>query len=403
MSRAGEQERIVVIGAGQAAAQLAISLRQGEFAGDIVVIGAEPFPPYQRPPLSKKFLTERPAPDSLFLRPESFWRDLNVDMQLGVAVRAIDPYNKVVTLADGREFGYRELVLATGTRAAALPVPGADLENVFSLRAIGDVHRLRPVLDAAARVVIVGGGYIGLEVAAVLRCEGRVVAVVEAEDRVLKRVTAPAVSDFFDTLHRGRGVDIRLGARLAGLVGEDRVIAVALDNDETLAADVVLLATGARVNDELALGAGIACQGGIVVDEFTRTSMPHVHAIGDCARLPSRRYRRWLRLESVQNAVDQAKAAAATLLGAPATYDPVPWFWSDQYDIKLQIAGLNDGHTHCDVVGDTAAARFSAEYRCDGRLVAVDAVNDARAHMLARRRIAQETDMTDALALEGAA
>ena len=403
MSRAGDKERIVAVGAGQAAAQLAISLRQGEFAGDIVIVGAEPYLPYQRPPLSKKFLTERPAPDSLFLRPESFWRDLGVEMQLGVPATAIDPYNRSITLADGREIGYRDLVLATGTRAAALPVPGTDLENVFSLRAIGDAHRLRPALDAAERVVIVGGGYIGLEVAAVLRGEGRAVTVVEAEDRVLKRVTAPAVSAFFEALHRERGVDIRLGARLAGIVGEDRVIAVALDSDKSIAADVVLLATGARVNDELAQAAGIACQGGIVVDEFTRSSVPHIYAIGDCARLPSRRYRRWLRLESVQNAVDQAKAAAAGLLGTPAAYDPVPWFWSDQYEIKLQIAGLSDGHTRCDVVGEPEAARFSAEYRCDGRLVAVDAINDARAHMLARRRIAQETEVSESIALEGAA
>ena len=224
MSRAGEKERIVAIGAGQAAAQLAISLRQGEFAGEILVVGAEPYLPYQRPPLSKKFLSERPQPDSLFLRPESFWRDLGVDMPLGVAATAIDPRNKTVTLADGRELGYGDLVLATGTRAAALPVPGTDLENVFSLRAIADVHRLRPALDAAERVVIVGGGYIGLEVAAVLRGEGRAVTVLEAEDRVLKRVTAPAVSDFFDTLHREHGVDIRLGARLAGSPAKTRAI-----------------------------------------------------------------------------------------------------------------------------------------------------------------------------------
>ena len=403
MSRAGERERIVVVGAGQAAAQLAISLRQGAFAGDIVIVGAEPFLPYQRPPLSKKFLIERPQPDSLFLRPESFWRDLNVEMRLGVAATAIDPYNRSVTLADGREIGYRDLVLATGTRAAALPLPGTDLENVFSLRAIGDVHRLRPALDAAERVVIVGGGYIGLEVAAVLRGEGRAVTVVEAEDRVLKRVTAPAVSDFFDTLHRERGVDIQLGARLAAINGDAHATGVTLDDGTVLPADVVLLATGARVNDELAQTAGIACSGGVVVDEFTRSSVPHVHAIGDCARLPSRRYRRWLRFESVQNAVDQAKAADAALMGALVAYDPVPWFWSDQYDIKLQIAGLSDGHTHCDVVGETATARFSVEYRCDGQLIAVDAVNDARAHMLARRRIAQETELSDAVALEGAA
>jgi 3-phenylpropionate/trans-cinnamate dioxygenase ferredoxin reductase subunit len=403
MSRAGEKERIVAIGAGQAAAQFAISLRQGKFAGEILVIGAEPYLPYQRPPLSKKFLSERLQPEKLFLRPENFWRDLNVDMALSVAVARVDPRNKTVTLADGCELGYGKLVLATGTRASALAVPGTALANVFSLRAIADVHRLRPALDAAERVVIVGGGYIGLEVAAVLRGEGRAVTVVEAEDRVLKRVTAPAVSDFFDALHRERGVDIRLGARLAAITGDARATGVALADGKALGADVILLATGARANAELAQAAGLACQDGVLVDEFTRSSAPDIYAIGDCARLPSRRYGRRLRLESVQNAVDQAKAAAAVLLGEPAAYDPVPWFWSDQYDVKLQIAGLSAGHTSYDIVGDPAEARFSAEYRSDGRLIAVDAINDARAHMLARRHIAQETDPTDAVALEGAA
>lgn len=401
MSR-GEEQRIVVIGAGQAAAQLAISLRQGGFAAEILIVGAEPYLPYQRPPLSKKFLTERPQPDSLFLRPEAFWRNLGVDMVLGIAAASIDPESKTVTLANGRELAYGALVLATGTRASALPLPGTSLANVFSLRAIGDIQRLRPALDAAERIVIVGGGYIGLEVAAVLRGEGRAVTVVEAEDRVLKRVTAPVVSEFFDTLHRGHGVNIQLGARLAAILGEDRATGVALADSEVLSADVVLLATGARANDELARSGGLACDDGILVDEFTRSSASDIYAIGDCTRLPSRRYGRRVRLESVQNAIDQAKAAAAALLGEPVAYDPVPWFWSDQYDIKLQIAGLNEGHTRCDVVGEPAAARFSAEYRCDGRLIAVDAINDARAHMLARRRIADETAVLENI-LEGAA
>jgi 3-phenylpropionate/trans-cinnamate dioxygenase ferredoxin reductase subunit len=236
----------------------------------------------------------------------------------------------------------------------------------------------------------------------VLRGEGRAVTVVESEDRVLKRVTAPAVSEFFDMMHRGHGVNIQLGVRLAAILGETRTTGVALADSEVLPADVVLLATGARANDELARSAGIACNEGILVDEFTSSSILNISAIGDCTRLPSRRYRRRLRLESVQNAIDQAKAASAALLGEPVAYDPVPWFWSDQYDIKLQIAGLSDDRTRCDIVGEPAAARFSAEYRRDGRLVAVDAVNDARAHMLARRRIADETAVR-ADVLEGAA
>jgi 3-phenylpropionate/trans-cinnamate dioxygenase ferredoxin reductase subunit len=383
---------VIVIGAGQAAAQLAMSLRQGAFTDRIVLIGEEPYAPYQRPPLSKKFLAERPKPDSLFLRPEAFWRDQNVELQLGTRVGAIDVPNRRVALIDGHEIGYGTIVLATGTRARHLPIPGTELSGVMSLRSIGDVHRLRPALDAAARIIIVGGGYIGLEVAAIVRAEGREVIVLEAEDRVLKRVTAPVVSEFFDTLHRGRGVDIRLNARLAAIAGEKKVSGVRLTDGSTLATDLVLLATGAEANEELARTAGLACNNGIVVDELARTSAPDAYAIGDCTRFPSRRYGRAVRLESVQNAIDQAKAAASAMLGAPRPYDPVPWFWSDQYEIKLQIAGLLDGYDSAEPVGDLPASRFSVEYRCGGRLVAVDAVNDARAHMTARRRIAAETE-----------
>ena len=383
---------VVMVGAGQAAAQCAISLRQGGYSEPIVLVGDEPFPPYQRPPLSKKFLTERGKPESLFLRPETFWRDQQVELTLDAAATAIDPRARTVTLADGRSLSFRTLVLATGTCARRLPVPGVDLAGVVSLRSIGDVQRLRPALDAVNRVVIVGGGYIGLEVAAIMRTEGREAIVLEAEDRVLKRVTAPEVSAFFDRFHRGRGVDIRLGARLSGIVGGTRVEALRLADGTEIATDLVLLATGAQPNVELARAAGLACDDGIVVDEVTRTSAPDVYAIGDCTRFPSRRYGRKLRLESVQNAIDQGKTTAAAILGKAQPYDPVPWFWSDQYEIKLQIAGMLDGYDRVEIVGDPASAKFSAEYRKDGRLIAVDAISDGRAHMLARRRIAEETD-----------
>jgi 3-phenylpropionate/trans-cinnamate dioxygenase ferredoxin reductase subunit len=224
-----------------------------------------------------------------------------------------------------------------------------------------------------------------------MRAEGREAIVLEAEDRVLKRVTAPEVSAFFDRFHRERGVHIRLGARLAAIVGEARVRALRLADGTEIATELVLLATGAQPNVELADGAGLACADGIVVDELARASAPDVYAIGDCTRFPSRRYGRNLRLESVQNAIDQAKTAATTILGKAQPYDPVPWFWSDQYEIKLQIAGLLDGYDKVDMIGDPAQAKFSAEYRKNGRLIAVDAINDGRAHMLSRRRIAEET------------
>jgi 3-phenylpropionate/trans-cinnamate dioxygenase ferredoxin reductase subunit len=381
---------VLIVGAGQAAAQLAISLRQGGYAGGIRMLGDEPFPAYQRPPLSKAFLKDRATIDSLLLRRESQWRDQGVDLDLGVAAAKVDLGGKTVTLADGRIHRYDTLVFATGTRARELPLPGLSLPGVYMLRKIDDVSRLRPALDRAGRVVIAGGGYIGLEVAAVMRQEGRAVTVIEAETRVMKRVAGEVVSQFFQALHTERGVAIRLGARLAAIEGEDRVTAVRLANDERIAADLVLVAAGARANDDVAAAAGLACEDGIVVDAFARTAAPDVYAVGDCARFYSPRYGRMLRLECVQNAIDQAKIAAAAILGDPKPYNPVPWFWSDQFEVKLQIAGLLDGYDAEEVQGDPAEGKFSVDYRRQGRLIAVDAINDGRAHMLGRRRIAAE-------------
>ncbi len=382
---------ILVVGAGQAAAQLAISLRQGGFDGRILVVGEEPYLPYQRPPLSKKFLVDPRSPDALLLRPAGFWKDQDVEFHLNAVVATVDLGRNRAVLGDGREFPFRTLVFATGTSARRIDLPGIRTEGVFSLRMIDDVRRLRSALDTVRHVIIAGGGYIGLEVAASMATEGRQVTVLEAEDRVLKRVTGKTVSAFFDAMHRAHGVDIRLRTKLAAVEGLDRVRAVVTGDGERLAADLVLIAAGARPNDALAIAAGLHCQDGIMVDDSAQTQVPGIYAVGDCARLPSRRYAQRIRLECVQNAIDQAKAAVASILGSPQCYDPVPWFWSDQYNLKLQIAGLTAGTDADDVVGDPGAARFSVEYRRAGRLVAVDAVNDARAHMMARRRIAEET------------
>jgi 3-phenylpropionate/trans-cinnamate dioxygenase ferredoxin reductase subunit len=337
------------------------------------------------------------AADTLYFRPENFWREQGVTADYGISVEAIDRAGKRVTFAGGQA-DYGTLFLSTGTRARAIPLPGVDLAGVFSLRKIDDVRRLRGPLDQAKRVVIVGGGYIGLEVAAVARGEGRDVTVLEAEDRVMKRVTSPVISTFIQDFHRGRGVDIRLGARLAAIEddrgaieGDGKVAQVRLADGTVLPADLVLLAVGAKPNDDLAAAAGIACQDGVVVDEHGRTCDDAIYAAGDCTRFPSRRYGRKLRLECVQNAIDQAKAVASEILGKPQSYDPVPWFWSDQYELKLQMAGLSDGYDDARTVGDVAAARFSVEYRRDGKLIAVDAVNDGRAYMGGRKRIAEET------------
>lgn len=378
---------LVVVGAGQAATELAVALRAKGFGGAIRIVGDEPYLPYQRPPLSKDFLSGKTAYEKLMLRPESFWREQRVEFTVGTAAKRIDRAARKLVLADGQEIEYSVLVLATGTRARVPPIPGADLPNVFALRKIDDVKRLRPALDAAKRVAIVGGGYIGLEVAAVARGEGREVTVLEAEERVMKRVTCAEVSAFYEQLHRGHGVDIRTQSRIEAIEPGG----VRLAGGELVAADLILMSTGARPNEELASDAGLACEDGILVNEFARTSDEHIYAVGDCTRLPSKRYGRKIRLECVQNAFDQAKAAAAAIAGQGGPYDPVPWFWSDQYHVKFQSCGLSTGFEESKVVGDPAAGHFSVEYRKGGKLIAVDAINDARAYMMGRKNIAAET------------
>lgn len=378
---------IVVVGAGQAATEFAVALRAQGFTGPIQVVGDEPYLPYQRPPLSKDYLSGKSPHEKLMLRPESFWHEQKVEILLGTAAARINREQRKLILADGRELPYGTLVLATGTRAHVPPIAGIDLPIVHTLRKIDDVNRLRPALSAAKRVAIIGGGYIGLEVAAVARGEGRDVTILEAEDRVMKRVTCEHVSRFYQDTHRGHGVDIRTGVRIEAIERDG----IRLAGGERIPADVILLSTGARANEELAKEAGLPCENGIVVNEFARTADEHIFAIGDCTRLPSRRYGRAIRLECVQNAFDQAKAAAAAIAGKGTPYDPVPWFWSDQYNVKFQSCGLSAGHDEAKVVGDAAAGHFSVEYRKDGKLIAVDAVNDARAYMMGRKTIAAET------------
>ncbi len=382
---------VFVIGAGQAAAEFAITLRAGGFTDSITIAGDETYLPYQRPPLSKQFLARKLEAEKLLLRPENFWHGQKVEILIGAAAAKIDRNRKTVALADGREFAYDKLVLATGTTARVPVLPGIDLPCVYPLRKIDDVNRLRAAIDGAKHIAIAGGGYIGLETAAVVRKEGREVTVIEAEDRLLKRVTSQPVSEFYERLHRGHGVDIRLSWRLRSIEqGKDNCL-VWMTNGEAIAADLVLNATGAIPNEDLALASGIICENGILVDEFQQTNDPDILAIGDCTRFPSKRFGKKLRLECVQNAFDQAKAAANNLLGKKTSYDPMPWFWSDQYDVKFQSAGLSDGHDELKVAGDPAAGQFSVEYRKNGKLIAVDAINDARAYMMGRKQITQET------------
>ncbi len=382
---------IAIVGAGQAAASCAQELRRRKVDAPIVIFGDEDHLPYQRPPLSKAFLKESHAVERLLLLPPQFFASNGIELRRGGRVTSIGAAARRLVCADGVAHDWSSLVLATGTRARPVAMPGQDLRGVFTLRGLADVERLRPAIARAGRIAILGGGFIGLEVAAVCRSLGLDVTVVEAEDRLLKRVTAPVMSNFFETLHRDHGVAFHFGVRAAAILGTDKVAGIGLHDGREVAADVVLMALGAEPNTELAAAAGIELANGIVVDELGRTAVPEIYACGDCTRFPSQRFEANIRLESVQNAIDQGKAVAATIAGQQDAYDPVPWFWSDQYDVKLQIAGLSTGYDELLVDGDAASPSFAVEYRRRGRLIAVDSINAARAHMLARRRIDADT------------
>ncbi|MET1415758.1 FAD-dependent oxidoreductase [Roseibium sp. HPY-6] len=383
------QEEIVIIGAGQAGAQLAHSLRQGGFEGPLRLIGDEPHPPYQRPPLSKKYLAGDVGAEGLWLRPPAFFETNQIDHIPNSRAVSIDRSAKRVQLENGDTLSYGKLVLATGTNARKIPLAGADKTGVVTLRSIADVDAIRDGLKTSNSIAIIGAGYIGLEVAAVAKALGKTVSVIEAQDRPMKRVVSQAVSDYFSGLHREKGIDLHLEAAIESLVGDDKVTGVKLANGNVIEAELVLIAVGAEPNDHLAGESGLEIDNGVLVDGSGQTSDPHIYAVGDCTRFYSGRYQRSVRMESVQNAIDQAKAAAQALLGEEVDYDPLPWFWSDQYDVKLQIAGLSEGYDDTVVVGSPEDHKFYVAYLNEGQLIAVDSVNFPRSHMLARRVIGE--------------
>lgn len=382
-------ERFVIVGAGHAAGQLAASLRQGGFEGEIVLIGDEPYIPYQRPPLSKKFLAGEIEIDRVYFKPPEFYEEAKVTLRLGETVSVLSASEKTLTLTSGETLSYDKLALTTGSRVRKINCPGSDLEGLHYLRTIDDVEGLREEFKASKKLVIVGAGYIGLEVAAVARQHGLDVLVLEMESRVLARVTSPEMSAFFQEVHRQAGVDIRLETALSAFEGDGRLERVVC-GDETFEADLALIGIGIVPNVELAEAAGIACDNGIVVDAFCQTSDANIFAAGDCTNLPSGLYGRRVRLESVHNALEQAKTAAAAMLGTQETYDQVPWFWSDQYDLKLQIAGLAQGYDEVVLRGDPGTRKFAAFYLQGGRLIAVDAINAAPEYMMGRKLIGEK-------------
>jgi 3-phenylpropionate/trans-cinnamate dioxygenase ferredoxin reductase subunit len=374
---------VVVIGAGQAGAAVVAGLRAGGHAGSLTLVGEEPVPPYQRPPLSKKYLLGEMTRERLFLRPESYYAEAGIALRTGTRVTGIDRAAQEVVIGTTR-LGYETLVLATGAVPRRLPAAiGGDLAGVHVVRTLADVDAMAPGFVPGARVLIVGGGYIGLEAAAVAASRGMAVVLIEAADRILKRVAARETSDYFRALHARHGVDIREGVGLERLLGEGRVRGARLSDGSEVAADLVIVGIGIVPDTALAEAAGLAIENGIAVDAQGRTSDPAIWAAGDCASFPYRGGR--LRLESVPNAIDMAECVAGNIMGRAVPYEPRPWFWSDQYDVKLQIAGLNAGFER--VVTRAAGAAFSVWYYAGAALRAVDAMNDPRAYMVGKRLI----------------
>jgi 3-phenylpropionate/trans-cinnamate dioxygenase ferredoxin reductase subunit len=380
---------VVMIGAGQAAAQAVDTLRRRGFEGPITVIGDESESPYQRPPLSKKYLAGALQRERLLIRPTQFYADHRIDLRLGRRALEIDRRSREIRLDDGERLAYDALLLATGSRPRRPAIPGASLEGVHFLRTLADVDRLRGELAPGRRIAIVGGGYIGLEVAATCRELGLEVTVLEMAARLMSRVVCEPISAFFESEHARHGVRTVCNARVQALTESGgRVCGVQCDDGTEYPADLVLIGVGVLAAEELAAAAGIECANGIVVDEHCRTSDPHVYAAGDCTNHPSLHYGVRVRLESVDNAFEQGSSAALNLLGVPTVHDKVPWFWSDQYDLKLIIVGLCQGHDATVVRGDPTARSFSVCYLREGEFVAIDTVNSPKDQMAARKLIA---------------
>lgn len=381
---------VVIVGAGQAGGETASELRKLGFAGRIVIVGEEPHLPYKRPPLSKAYLAGTVARETLFVIPQAALERVNVEFIGNTRADSIDRKGKLLNLSDGRAVAYDKLVLATGGRARMLTVPGSDSSRVFALRSIADVEAIRTHCQAGKRLLIVGGGYIGLEVAAVSVKLGLKVTVLESMPRVLQRVTAPDMSAFYERVHREAGVDVRTGVSLERFEhhGEDLGLSAVLGDGSRIEADFVVAGIGLIANTELAVAAGLETDNGIVVDEYTRTADPDIHAAGDCTSHPSEFLGRRVRLESVQNAMEQARTVAANLMGKAQAYRNVPWFWSDQYELKLQMVGLSQGYDQCVLRGSTAGRSFAAFYLKDGRMIAADAVSRPQEFMLAKKLVA---------------
>jgi 3-phenylpropionate/trans-cinnamate dioxygenase ferredoxin reductase component len=379
--------KVIIIGGGHAGANVAFSLRKDGFEDEIDIFSNEEFLPYHRPPLSKEFLKKNMETEKLFFKPESFYQEQNISFHANALVSSIDTNLKEIT-ADTSTFSFDYLVFATGASPRLLSMPNADAKNLFYLRKISDVLDIHSQLESTKDIVLIGGGYIGLEVASVMTELGLNVIILEAEERILKRVTSPELSSFYQAVHEAKGVQIICNTRVIGLIAENQVInCVELESGEKISTDAVLAGIGAIPNTQLAEDAGLDCGNGIVTDQYCRTSNPYVLAAGDCTNSFNALLNQSIRLESVPNALSQAKVVSSSIIGNELYNKELPWFWSDQYDLKLQMAGLSSDYDESIILGDIDADEFIACYGKDGHLIAVDSVNQSKQFMLFKRAL----------------
>jgi 3-phenylpropionate/trans-cinnamate dioxygenase ferredoxin reductase subunit len=379
---------VLIVGAGHAGAQAAILLRQHGFEGSIALAGAEPEAPYERPPLSKEYLAGEKPFERMLIRPVEFWSERSIELVPGTTIISIDPRGRTATAVDGRTFGFERMIWAAGGAPYRLGCGGADLAGVHIVRRRSEVDAIREELGSASRIAVIGGGYIGLETAAVLNKLGKEVVLVEAAGRVLSRVAGHDISRFYEAEHRSRGVDLRLSARVESIEGTDRAEAVRLAGGERIDADMVITGIGVAAAVDALEAAGAICGNGVHVDGYCRTSLPSVYAIGDCAAHENRfAGGARIRLESVQNAHDQATTAVKHMLGRPEPYEAIPWFWSNQYDLRLQTVGISTGHDRAIVRGSTESRSFSIIYLREGRVIALDCVNATKDYVQGRKLI----------------
>ncbi|MDA7601247.1 FAD-dependent oxidoreductase [Gammaproteobacteria bacterium] len=385
---------IVVIGSGQAAIQAVMSLKRNEFTGSIKVIGEEDHLPYQRPPLSKDFLLEEYKPERVSLKKKEFYEENGVDLILGKRAESIDTILKEITLSDENKIRYNQLIIATGSRVRKLNVPGSDKKGIYYLRDLDDANALKQRLKKNKKMVIVGAGYIGLEVASVAASLGVEVTVIEMANRVMNRTVDPIISSYYQKLHESHGVKIHLDNGLKAFEGGDSVNAVLCSDGLLLEADLVVIGAGVLPNQEIAIEAGLECNNGIMVNEFGETSTAHVYACGDCTNHPNKGLNTRLRLESVHNAMEQSKTVANTIMGNKEPYDQVPWFWSDQYDHKLQLVGISGDHDEVVMRGLESEQKFLLFYLKNSELIAVNAINSSKEFLICRKLVANKVKIS---------